>query len=496
MLYVTDAHKFIRTFISHSVEDNVEATYYKNLLTKKGFTVFQYEHDLEFGRPISGIIERQIRDCHFFLFIVSDYSQESKWVQKELGLAIRIQRKNKGYRPIIIPIYAKAAVWRKNHNRPKQFPTCDFYKGTKRKGFDLGVRGIDKYENPDVDTDNELISLMSPSLLVSRYKHDKESTIDHEVTFEETGVFKLYRDMFPIESERDSPNDIIRWVLRSDLGKPKSMLLPDGTALEYTLDSRYFIMQLAGRAIGLAFFTYDYKNNLMYGNYIAVHGDWREGHLAKPFVDKIMDILGELFPKFEGVVFEVEKIDREKVEYIISYLKDSPELISYLKGSLKLSYLKESPDKLFHSPDDLREIKKVKRVLWYQRLGCQFFIDINDNKPLTSRSPCLSPGNTDWPTQEEEWWVMWYNRPGQQPDWMRVGDLWERSIRCMYIEILAKSLVESVPAKSQKYWAYANGVVEEVLHQSDKANISFGPSLHSHDPLTRKWEELGIKIKI
>jgi hypothetical protein len=51
-------------------------------------------------------------------------------------------------------------------------------------------------------------------------------------------------------------------------------VLSGKTKLSYTLDSRYFILCLADRAIGLGFFTYDHSNKLIYGNYIAVQESW------------------------------------------------------------------------------------------------------------------------------------------------------------------------------------------------------------------------------
>ena len=87
--------------------------------------------------------------------------------------------------------------------------------------------------------------------------------------FYETKVFDLYEDLFP-RHERDAPADIIKWVLHDDLGTNKPIMLKNGVSFEYNLDSRYFIVALAGRAVGLAFLTYDDTTRLIYANYIAV----------------------------------------------------------------------------------------------------------------------------------------------------------------------------------------------------------------------------------
>ena len=130
---------------------------------------------------------------------------------------------------------------------------------------------------------------MRPILLTSRVDFTDESA------FEDSDVFTLYERSFP-QREQDDREDIARWVLFNDLGKSRHLLLPEGTKIEYGLDSRYFIMNIAGKAVGLAFFTYDYKSQLVYGNYIVVHQSWRSADLATAFSFKAMDILEKLFP--------------------------------------------------------------------------------------------------------------------------------------------------------------------------------------------------------
>ena len=294
MCFVSEAHKSISIFISHNAENNGEAQHYEDLLSKAGFTAYQYGHSLRFGDEIRKDIAIQIKRCHFFLFIVSDFSLGSEWVQRELRLALKRRRESEGYRPIVIPIYAEEAAWRRTHIRPREFQTRDFDTGEFGEPLDLtSIRGVDRYENPLADSDKSLLSLMRPILLTSMVDFTDESA------FDDSDVFTLYERSFP-QRERDDREDIARWVLFYDLGKSRQVLLPDGTAVEYRLDSRYFILTLAGKAIGLAFYTYDYKNQLVYGNYIVVHQSWRSADLATAFSRKTMEVLQNLFPDYAG----------------------------------------------------------------------------------------------------------------------------------------------------------------------------------------------------
>lgn len=469
MLFVTGAHKQILVFISHSAENNVEARQYEDLLTKAGFTTFQYGHGLHPGEKIKDNLAIQIRRCHFFLFIVSDYSEKSEWVQRELGLALDLQRQHGCYRPVIIPLYAKEATWRRTHALPTHFPTRHFETGEDRAPFDLNsVRGLDKYANPSADSDEFLLSQMRPMLWTSR--HD----FDDEAKFDETDVFSLYKELFP-EHEQDSPEDIIRWVLHSDLGKTRSVRLPEGGEIEYKLDSRYFIMTLADRAIGLGFFTYDFSSSLVYGNYIAVHECWRGADLASTFVDKIAEVLGDLFPEYRGMVFEVEKFDRGNLERIVTYLETSP-------------------DKKFQTEEDRAEFRKALRIAWYQKMECNFFLDTLQKQPMTCKSPCLAPEVDDWKSQEEDYWIMWKNRPGTVLDIAKVKELWRESVQCIYVEILAKSLVEAYPEVAQEYWNYTSQMVNDMLLEGKQ--IGFGRYFYRNDPLMKRLVKLKMNISI
>jgi hypothetical protein len=308
MMPVSGAHKHISIFISHCVENNDEARQHQEVLSSAGFDAFQYGHDLHSGDHIIETLTKRIQECDFFLFIVSDFSIYSDWVQCELGLAVKLREESGGFHPAIIPIYARESSWRRTHQPPVSFPVRVFDRNRELPGFDLrSVRGLDKHANPDVDTDDFLISQMTPMLMVSREDYTTERTLHS------TNAFVLYERLFP-EHERDSNEDIVQLIFHSDLGKIRQLKLPGGEASGYILDSRLYIMTLVDSAIGLAFITYDATSRLVYGNYIAVEKSWRSGDLATAFFKAIIHSIDELFPAWRGIVFEVERFDREILE--------------------------------------------------------------------------------------------------------------------------------------------------------------------------------------
>jgi len=354
---------------------------------------------------------------------------------------------------------------------PAAFPVRDFKTGQEQAPFDPSIiRGLDRHANPDVDSADILISMMKPQILVSRL-----DDFDDEATFERTDTFRLYEDLFP-PIERDSKDDIINWVLRSDIGEQRDVRLRDGTDFSYKLDSRYFILCLAEQAIGLAFFTYDYASRLLYGNYIAVQEFWRGGDIATAFVEEIMKVQAEIFPDYEGVIFEVEVFEESRIERAISFL--------------------EEHDKTFEEGEDRDEIRKFLRVHWYQqRLGCVFFIDCDSRKPLVCKAPCVDPTESDWSSSEASYWLMWHPRRGFDQSIAKA--MWKKTVNSIFIEVLAKSLADCYPDVAQEYWRYATAGVERILSDSDSKDIGFGKYLDRRDsPLFSRWVRLGIEVPI
>lgn len=468
-----NAHRHFSIFISHSSANNYEAQCYEKVLQDGGFSVFQHGDEPRPGDPIGSVVREKISKCHFFILVISEHSLNSPWVQRELGLALSLQREHHNYRPIIIPLYAKEASWRRTGERPKQFPMRDFDTGKTLGQFDLTVRGWDKYYSPIADSDENLISFLKPNYVVSRLDFDDAAT------FDDAGVFELYKELFP-PTERDDEQDIARWVLTGDIGQKRSFAISEGNEISYTLDSRYFILNLAGRAIGLGFFTYDYANDLIYGNYIGVQECWRGGDIARAFFSEIMKILEALFPRNQGMVFEVEKFGRQRVEQIIADLEKS--------GADHIKDLR-----------DLNEVRRFLRVTWYQSLNCFFFFDKAAKEPLLSRSPCIDPSAPfeEWSKGEEVYWIMWYRPMNSSVSFSNARELWTKAIKSIYIEILAKSLCESFPECAQQYWDYANAIIDKTLKDTGLREVCFSKFLDRHSsPLLARWMALGIDVPI
>ncbi|MGY3484078.1 hypothetical protein ACVW1C_001961 [Bradyrhizobium sp. USDA 4011] len=305
-------------------------------------------------------------------------------------------------------------------------------------------------------------------------RHD----VRDQAAFRSTGVLELYEELFPA-SERDSPDDIVRWLLSDDVGERRHFSV-GGHEMSYRLDSRCFILRAgAGRAVGFGFFTHDHASDLIFCNHVGVAKAWRGGRLARAFYREMVAMLDALFPNNIGVVLEVEPFDRDRVAAIIADLERT--------GRRQLA------------ADERDEIRRLLRASWYDRLDYSVFCDACTMRPLACRSPRLdpSPPSSDWAGGEESYWLMWQARTGAVSAEPRAGQLWHKAATAIYVEILAKSLVAADPNGRRGYWDYATALVGHTLQRTAVADVRLARCLGEDDAaLLSRWRRLAIDLPI
>ena len=75
--------------------------------------------------------------------------------------------------------------------------------------------------------------------------------------------------------------------------------------------------------------------------------------MAKFLVKSIREIAGDLFPKYQGVVFEVETIYKQKIDNLLTRLE---------RPTTRKAITRQERD----------EIRRLCCVYWYQSLGANF----------------------------------------------------------------------------------------------------------------------------
>lgn len=91
------------TFISYSTKNQSNADSIKLLFKKHNIEVWMAPYDIPPGSKYAQVINKAIKDCACFILMLSEESQNSVWVAKEVERAVN-------YRKPIIPVKLDESV--------------------------------------------------------------------------------------------------------------------------------------------------------------------------------------------------------------------------------------------------------------------------------------------------------------------------------------------------------------------------------------------------
>lgn len=90
-------------FISYSTANQRSADAFRNLFTKHGYSTWMAPYDIPPGRKYAEVINKAIKGCDCFALLLTNQSQDSIWVAKEVERAVH-------YRKLLIPISLENVV--------------------------------------------------------------------------------------------------------------------------------------------------------------------------------------------------------------------------------------------------------------------------------------------------------------------------------------------------------------------------------------------------
>ena len=79
-------------FISYKSEEYPEASWVKSVLEENGLSCWMAPMSIPGGSSYAEEIEDAIENCRVYVLILSQKAQESKWVQKELDMALNREK--------------------------------------------------------------------------------------------------------------------------------------------------------------------------------------------------------------------------------------------------------------------------------------------------------------------------------------------------------------------------------------------------------------------
>ncbi|MBT3205073.1 MAG: toll/interleukin-1 receptor domain-containing protein [Gammaproteobacteria bacterium] len=322
-----------KVFISHSHKQATEVRQLESALEQVNIEAWAYESDLSFGKKIMDEVENHIREADHFLIFLSNDSQDSHWVAKELGLALERQEQSNAKYPSIIGVIGA------KEPESLEYRPVDFHSGKPLDFvYDFAIQRSFKIKN-SVDKLDDLVNHLLP-----RVTHITETDGDQGILLSES--FKCYEKLFPDEGERDDPEDIITWIDES-----RRANISGHKWCEF-----YAVLHILDHVIGIIFLSGHTERSWCFGNYFGVSRAWRQQKRAEWFLEHVRDKLLSLLPHVQGVIFEVDPIDLEFLERVA------------LRHSL-LGYSDEA--KL------VQQLRNLRRIQLYGSYGAMTLVDMH-----------------------------------------------------------------------------------------------------------------------
>ncbi|MEM8612707.1 MAG: toll/interleukin-1 receptor domain-containing protein, partial [Cyanobacteria bacterium P01_H01_bin.105] len=96
--YITEIIKngdnlMTQVFLSHAEEDAETTDQVRRTLMRAGITTWTYRSDIEFGSDFEAALKRGVEEADNVLYLMSPYSLKSKYCQRELDLATRLNKR-------------------------------------------------------------------------------------------------------------------------------------------------------------------------------------------------------------------------------------------------------------------------------------------------------------------------------------------------------------------------------------------------------------------
>lgn len=498
-----ELRRSIHIFISHTGRDLATAHKYEAIFKENGFSCYMYENRLLHGKNIEKEVAEQIKKCDFFVLIASNAARKSKWVPRELGLALETLRNQNYFRPIIIPITPKGSM---KAGQFRDFPIAPYDgapatasvrrawrwlqeflrspRNAKRRAsslqgaFPLGAIRVFDEARPDLNDVNLLIDQMTPKL------QQVGVDIKNPTELNETGFFKLYESTFP-EIERIPNGQLNRLLFEKECGIKVNLTNKLRSAGDvcyvYSRKPTLWLLMLNERAIGFSLISYDQTTKFLFGSYLAIHRCWRSANRFEKVSDRIGRQILQQFPENRGLIFEVEPVNLDTIEDIIHRLEAD-----------------DIPKSALHKTDE-DEIRKFLRLIIYKTKAL-LFLDTGMT-PLEYFQPCMDVEKEprEWENGDCPLWLAFADLRRKTRNLTEASQLWSEVVHCVVVEFMGKPYAMDQPSIGVQYLEYTESIRNKALEKSKDKEIWLGCVFKKDDrwwELHRRWDKLNIDVPL
>jgi TIR domain len=285
----------VQIFISHNNSDAAFALELRDKLRAAGFDAWTYEKDLSFGLDLQSTIQSRIEHwCDVFLLIDSPDARRSKWVARELDLALRAQALHGERSPAILSVKRSGAP-------DGPFPRRGFRWNFPKRPVDLNATRAFSEANPHTDHFENFLQCLSVEVdYFGAQAGDSERLPE--------GWQSCYETLFPDINERDDPNNILRWMERD--------ARDDSDWQDLVATLRFF-----EQVVGFTYLNYRKSDGWIWGSYMGVLRPWRAGHWTQHFLSRVLTHVRRNWTNAQGILYEIDPISEDLCQSALSRLK-------------------------------------------------------------------------------------------------------------------------------------------------------------------------------
>jgi|GEM_PF-4805800 len=285
----------LSVFLSYSMHDRADVAPLIDGLRSANIEVLDFFDDEPLGAEINSWVETHIAEVDSVIVIISKNSlSHPTWIEREIGLAMRLLTFNGVLHPAIVPI----RIGTFSEDEPLQFQPRDFHTG-EPVGVPIVWRDVNCMM-PDRDgldaTVDRFVRLFTPQtqLITNPEAPSQAHLFD--------SAMRLYRKLLPIERERDQEVDIAHWLC-------ESWDEDDSPAPGVDWLSVLAVQHISGRAIGIFWCTVDRTTGIGFVSFWGIVAAHRSQGRGVEFVQEAVRGIRRIEPAIRTLFFAAERVD-------------------------------------------------------------------------------------------------------------------------------------------------------------------------------------------
>ncbi len=285
----------LSVFLSYSMQDRASVISLIDGLRSANIEVLDFFDDEPLGAEINSWVETHIAQVDAVVVIISRNSlAHPTWIEREIGLAMRLLIFDGVLHPSIVPI----RIGSFQEDEPLKFQPRDFH-SAEPIGEPIVWRDINCMM-PDRDgmdaTVKRFVALFTPQTQIITHPE-----APNQISLFDSAM-RLYRKLLPIERERDQEVDIAHWLCESwdDNDRP---------ALGIDWLSVLVVQHISGRAIGIFWCTVQRTTGIGFVSFWGVLTTHRLQGRAVDFLQEAVGVVRHIEPTILTLFFAAEQVD-------------------------------------------------------------------------------------------------------------------------------------------------------------------------------------------